>query len=107
MTDQEIIVIETEKASPKKTAKETTKFYGKNWDKIVNDFEDEEKKDGAQSIDELLKDIYSKGSDETKRAINKSFQESNGTVLSTNWDEVSQAQVDVKPPDGCEFRKWE
>lgn len=71
----------------------------------MNDFEEEEKNDN-QSIDELLKDIYSKGSEETKRAINKSFQESNGTVLSTNWNEVGQSKVEVKPPEGCEFKKW-
>ncbi len=33
-------------------------------------------------------DIYSKATPETQRAMNKSFQTSGGTVLSTNWDEV-------------------
>ena len=94
-------------STAKTTADKPPKFYAKNWDKIVNEFEEEEKSAGSQSIDELLKDIYSKGSDETKRAISKSFQESNGTVLSTNWNEVSQSKVDVKPPDGCEFKSWE
>jgi suppressor of G2 allele of SKP1 len=32
--------------------------------------------------------------DETKRAMNKSYSESGGTVLSTNWKEVSQKKVD-------------
>ena len=36
----------------------------------------------------------------SRRAMNKSFQESGGTVLSTNWSEVDKGQVDVKPPDG-------
>lgn len=39
--------------------------------------------------------------------MNKSFQESGGTVLSTNWDEVKKEEVTVKPPDGCDFRKWD
>ena len=82
-------------------------FYAKNWDKIVNDFEEEEKNTEGQSIDDLLKDIYNKGNDETRRAISKSFQESNGTVLSTSWNEVSQSTVEVKPPDGCEFKSWQ
>ena len=37
----------------------------------------------------------------------KSFQESNGTVLSTNWNEVGKEKVEMKPPDSMEFRKWE
>lgn len=32
--------------------------------------------------------------------------ESGGTVLSTNWDEISKKKVDVRPPDGMEFKKW-
>jgi suppressor of G2 allele of SKP1 len=39
--------------------------------------------------------------------MNKSFMESGGTVLSTNWAEVQKEKVDIKPPDGCEFKKWE
>lgn len=33
--------------------------------------------------------------------------ESGGTVLSTNWDEINKGKVDVKPPDGMEFKKYE
>uniref|UniRef100_A0A183SE50 SGS domain-containing protein n=1 Tax=Schistocephalus solidus TaxID=70667 RepID=A0A183SE50_SCHSO len=32
--------------------------------------------------------------------------ESGGTVLSTNWDEVGKGKVEVKPPDGMEYRKY-
>ena len=32
--------------------------------------------------------------------------ESGGTVLSTNWDEISKEKVAVKPPDGMEWKKW-
>ena len=32
--------------------------------------------------------------------------ESGGTVLSTNWKEVGDQKVDVKPPDGMEYKKW-
>ena len=37
----------------------------------------------------------------------KSFQESNGTVLSTNWQEVGTGTVEMKPPDGVEYRQYE
>jgi len=33
--------------------------------------------------------------------------ESGGTVLSTNWNDVAKAKIDVKPPDGMEWRQWE
>ena len=39
--------------------------------------------------------------------IFKFQQESGGIVLSTNWSEVAREKVDVKPPDGVEFKKWE
>ena len=28
-------------------------------------------------------------------------------MLSTNWNEVGKDKVDVKPPDGMEYKKWE
>ncbi|RWW33787.1 hypothetical protein GW17_00001479 [Ensete ventricosum] len=33
--------------------------------------------------------------------------ESNGTVLSTNWNEVGSKKVESTPPDGMELKKWE
>lgn len=36
----------------------------------------------------------------------KSYQESNGTTLSTNWDEVKKGKVETKPPTGQEAKKW-
>jgi len=36
----------------------------------------------------------------------KSYQESGGTTLSTNWDEVRKSKVDVKPPTGSEWKQW-
>jgi suppressor of G2 allele of SKP1 len=38
--------------------------------------------------------------------MNKSYMESGGTVLSTNWDEIGKEKTPVKPPDGMEFKKW-
>uniref|UniRef100_A0A0D3AT25 SGS domain-containing protein n=1 Tax=Brassica oleracea var. oleracea TaxID=109376 RepID=A0A0D3AT25_BRAOL len=61
----------------------------KDWDKL----EAEVKK---QSADEDM-----------RRAMKKSFAESNGTVLSTNWKEVGTKKVESTPPDGIELKKWE
>jgi suppressor of G2 allele of SKP1 len=33
--------------------------------------------------------------------------ESGGTVLSTNWKDVGEKKVDIKPPDGMEWKKWD
>ncbi|XP_058466211.1 protein SGT1 homolog [Malaya genurostris] len=80
-----------------------------DWDKISKDIEKqeaEEKPQGDEAVQELFRKIYSDASEETRKAMVKSYYESGGTVLSTNWDEVGAKTVDVKPPDGCEFKKW-
>jgi suppressor of G2 allele of SKP1 len=46
------------------------------------------------------------GDEDTKRAMMKSFQESGGTQLSTNWKEVGKQKMEVKPPEGQEWRDW-
>lgn len=71
-------------------------FSKKNWDAIVDEFEKEEAKD--QSVNDLFKQIYEAGNEEVRRAMNKSFQESGGTVLSTNWQNVAEKKVEPKPP---------
>lgn len=82
----------------------------KNWDKIEADIkaeEKDEKLEGDAALNKLFQQVYSNGSDETRRAMNKSFMESGGTVLSTNWGEVGAKKLDVKPPDGMEWKKWD
>lgn len=78
----------------------------KNWDKIVKEFEEEESKN-PKDVNELFREIYDKSSDDVRKAMNKSFTESSGTVLSTDWNDVSKKKVPVKPPEGCDFKKWD
>lgn len=88
-------------SKPKTDEKETSQtfikpFSKKNWDAIVDEFEKEEEKD--PNMTDLFKKIYESGNEEVRRAMNKSFQESAGTVLSTNWDNVANKKIEPKPP---------
>ncbi|KAK4748631.1 hypothetical protein SAY87_015217 [Trapa incisa] len=81
-----------------------------NWDKLtaqVKKEEKEEKLDGDAALNKLFRDIYQDANEDTRRAMQKSFLESNGTVLSTNWKEVGSKKVQSTPPDGMELKKWE
>eukprot|EP00262_Sarcandra_glabra_P013313 TRINITY_DN3655_c0_g2_i1.p1 TRINITY_DN3655_c0_g2~~TRINITY_DN3655_c0_g2_i1.p1 ORF type:complete len:376 (-),score=87.41 TRINITY_DN3655_c0_g2_i1:354-1481(-) len=81
-----------------------------DWDKLeaqVKKEEKEEKLDGDAALNKLFRDIYQDADEDTRRAMSKSFVESNGTVLSTNWKDVGSKKVEGSPPDGMEMKKWE
>ncbi|KAJ8954160.1 hypothetical protein NQ318_005754 [Aromia moschata] len=61
-----------------------TSKKGKDWsavEKEITKQEQQEKPEGEEALNKLFQEIYGKGSDEVKRAMNKSYMESGGTVL--------------------------
>ncbi|XP_060754705.1 protein SGT1 homolog [Neoarius graeffei] len=95
--------------SPSPNQYPSSSHYTRNWDKLVGDIKEEEKNEkleGDAALNKLFQQIYSDGSDEVKRAMNKSFMESGGTVLSTNWTDVGKRKVEVNPPDDMEWKQY-
>jgi suppressor of G2 allele of SKP1 len=105
----------------------SSKSGPKNWDKVVSDMTTKPKKKGGDDdadgeggrvddMDDLdyggdeanffFKKLYAGADEDTKRAMMKSYVESNGTVLSTNWSEVGKGKVETSPPDGMEAKTW-
>ncbi|KAG6015946.1 hypothetical protein E4U54_002672 [Claviceps lovelessii] len=74
----------------------------KDWDKIAADDDGEEE----GGVDDFFKKLYGSGTDDQKRAMMKSFTESNGTTLSTDWLDVGRRKVETSPPAGVEAKKW-
>ena len=87
----------------------------KDWDGITSEILSKDKTKtttedpnagGDIATNEFFQQLYTNADDDTRRAIIKSYQESNGTVLSTNWSEVGKGKVETKPPTGQEAKKW-
>ncbi|KAF9877058.1 CS domain-containing protein [Colletotrichum karsti] len=97
-------------AAPAKTSEASGPSYptssksgAKNWDTVLADENDEDEKD----INAFFKTLYKGATPEQQRAMMKSFTESNGTALSTDWDDVKGRTVQTQPPEGVEAKKWE
>ncbi|KAK3685214.1 SGS domain-containing protein [Podospora appendiculata] len=80
----------------------SSKSGPKNWDKVVDGEDDEDNKD----VNAFFKTLYKGATPEQQRAMMKSFVESNGTALSTDWSDVKGRTVETIPPEGVEAKKW-
>ncbi|CAK7213799.1 Cochaperone protein [Sporothrix bragantina] len=95
-------------AKPSGPAYPTSSRTGpKNWDKLAADDDDEDGDGDEKSVDAFFKQLYANSTPEQQRAMNKSFTESNGTALSTDWTSVGKGKVEVKPPEGVEAKSWD
>ncbi|KAF2024381.1 SGS-domain-containing protein [Setomelanomma holmii] len=84
----------------------SSKSGAKNWDKlVVQDLDDKDDIEGDETSF-FFKKLYKDATPEQQRAMMKSYQESGGTVLSTDWDNVGSKTVVPEPPDGMEAKKY-
>ncbi|CCK69731.1 co-chaperone SGT1 KNAG_0C06380 [Huiozyma naganishii CBS 8797] len=78
---------------------------GKDWSKYnFDDISDDETE--KSSADSFFQKIYADADPDTKRAMMKSYIESNGTALNTSWDDVRDKVVETSPPEGTELKHW-
>ncbi|TNY20970.1 HSP20-like chaperone [Rhodotorula diobovata] len=88
-----------------------------NWDDIVKQSAEEDEqlskefsKDpnagGDAALNQLFQKLYADATDDQRRAMIKSYQESNGTALSTDWNDVGKRKVETHPPDSMVAKKF-
>ncbi|KFY35453.1 hypothetical protein V494_05909 [Pseudogymnoascus sp. VKM F-4513 (FW-928)] len=94
----------------------SSKHGPKNWDALASSALAAEStgdnKLGGDDDDEgdplhgFFKKLYKDADPDTKKAMMKSYTESNGTALSTNWADVKKKPVETNPPEGVEAKSW-
>lgn len=75
----------------------------KNWDELAKDVPEDIPGDGLQK---LFQDMYKDATEDERRAMMKSYQESGGTALIANWNEVANKKVEIQPPPGVDVKLW-
>lgn len=75
------------------------------WDSL--EAEEEPPASGDAELNQFFQKLYADADPDTRRAMIKSFQESNGTTLSTNWEEVRSKPTETRAPAGMEARRYE
>ncbi|WBW72789.1 SGT1-like protein Git7 [Schizosaccharomyces osmophilus] len=93
---------------PQLTSGTTSKISSKkNWDHLLDEVDkEEEEPTGDAALTKLFQGLYQNADDDTRRAMMKSYSESNGTSLSTNWKDVGGRKFETRPPKGMEPKKY-
>ncbi|ODV68127.1 CS-domain-containing protein [Hyphopichia burtonii NRRL Y-1933] len=73
-----------------------------NWDKF--NLKDDDSKDDEEG--DFFAKLYKDVDEDTRRAMMKSYVESNGTVLTTNWSEAKDKKFETTPPEGMQANSW-
>jgi suppressor of G2 allele of SKP1 len=84
----------------------SSKSGAKDWDKLAKEEGDDKDEIEGDVTSAFFKKLYKDASPEQQRAMMKSYQESGGTVLSTDWSNVGSKTVVPEPPDGMEAKKY-
>lgn len=102
-------------SSPQTTNNSSAPKKTKNWEGITTQILGSEKEKtsdedpnvgGDSTLNGFFQKIFADSDPDTQRAMMKSYQESGGTHLSTNWAEVAKGKVPVSPPQDAEWKKW-
>jgi suppressor of G2 allele of SKP1 len=83
----------------------SSKSGPKNWDTVADKELDDNDVEGDETS-AFFKKLYSGATSEQQKAMMKSYQESGGTVLSTDWSNVGGRTVVPEPPSGMEAKKY-
>jgi suppressor of G2 allele of SKP1 len=84
----------------------SSKSGAKNWDKVAKEDLGEEDEQEGDETTRFFKQLYKGAGSDQQRAMMKSYQESGGTVLSTDWSNVGSKYVKPEPPEGMEAKQY-
>lgn len=84
----------------------SSKTGPKDWDTIGDEDAGDDDYEGGDEANKFFKQLYKGATPEQQRAMMKSYQESGGTVLSTDWSNVGSKTVVPEPPEGMEAKQW-
>ncbi|KAH9822085.1 protein SGT1 homolog-like protein A [Teratosphaeria destructans] len=99
-------VLTTETTTKAPAYPTSSKSGPKDWDALGGNDDDDDDA-GGDEANSFFKKLFKGASPDVQKAMMKSYTESNGTALSTNWDEVSKGRVETVPPEGMQANKWE